>query len=73
MVADGRKHVMAIVSREKSLQWRHNGHEGVSNHQARSILFAQPFIQTRIKKKSLFAMGKNLTTCAISGPFSNMD
>ena len=32
-----------------TLQWRHNGRNGVSNHQA-SRLFIQPFIQAHIKE-----------------------
>ena len=32
-----------------SLHWRHNDHDGVSNHQPH-CLFTQPFIQTQIKE-----------------------
>ena len=32
-----------------SLQWRHNDHDGVSNHQPHGRLFTQPFIQTQIE------------------------
>ena len=35
-----------------SLLWRHNGCEGVSNHQPSSRMFTQPFIQAQIKKKT---------------------
>ena len=32
-----------------TLQWRHNEHDGVSDHQSRDC-FTQPFIQAQIKK-----------------------
>ena len=32
------------------LHWRHNDHDGVSDHHAASRLFTQPFIQTQIKE-----------------------
>ena len=33
-----------------ALQWRHNGHNDVSNHQRHHCLFTQPFIQAQIKE-----------------------
>ena len=37
------------VASRATLQWRHNGHDGVSDHQPREC-FTQPFIQAQIKE-----------------------
>ena len=39
----------AVSSWLKTLQWRHNARDGVSNHQCLG-LFTQPFVQAEIKE-----------------------
>ena len=53
----------------KSLQWRHNGHNGISNHQPHDY-FTQPFIQHSSKKTSkLRVTGLCAGNSPVSGEF----